>query len=73
MTMTKLSENVKVAEAASILDVSKGTARAWAESGRRPVRRNPDNGDRLFQRADLEKFLGEIENSVEHPTVRQAS
>jgi excisionase family DNA binding protein len=61
--MTKLSEYVKVAEAASILGVSQGTVRAWAESGQLPMQRNPANGYRLFLRSDLEKFLRKIESS----------
>jgi excisionase family DNA binding protein len=60
--MTKLSEYVRTAEAAEILGVSQNTLRTWAESGKIPVRRNPANGYRLFRRADLEKFLEDIEN-----------
>ncbi len=55
--MTKLSEYVKVAQAAEILGVSQGTIRSWAEDGKIPMRRNPANGYRLFRRADLEGFL----------------
>jgi len=55
--MTKLSEYVKVAEAAEILGVSQGTVRTWAEDGKLPMSRNPANGYRLFRREDLERFL----------------
>ncbi|MBP88080.1 MAG: MerR family DNA-binding transcriptional regulator [Planctomycetaceae bacterium] len=55
--MQKLSEYVKVAEAAEILGVSQNTLRAWAEDGKIPMRRNPANGYRLFRRSELEKFL----------------
>lgn len=55
--MTKLSEYVKVAEAAEILGVSQGTVRAWAESGKIPMHRNPANGYRLFRQSDLDAFL----------------
>ena len=58
--MTKLSEYVKVAEAAEILGVSQGTIRAWAEAGKIPMHRNPANGYRLFRRTDLEAFLHKI-------------
>jgi|GEM_PF-3774264 len=34
--MAKLSEYVKVAEAAEILGVSQGTLRTWAENGKIP-------------------------------------
>jgi len=58
--MTKLSEYVKVAEAAEILGVSQGTVRAWAEGGKIPMHRNPANGYRLFRRSDLEAFLRKV-------------
>lgn len=58
--MTRVSEYVKTAEAAEILGVAQNTLRAWAEAGKIPVRRNPANGYRLFQRAELEKFLDAI-------------
>jgi len=58
--MTKLSEYVKIAEAAQILGVSQNTLRAWAEAGKIPMRRNPVNGYRLFLRRDLEAFLGRV-------------
>jgi excisionase family DNA binding protein len=56
----KLSEYVKVAEAAEILGVSPGTVRAWAADGKIPMHRNPANGYRLFKRADLTKFLAKV-------------
>ena len=55
--MTKLSDYVKIAEAADILGVSQGTVRAWAEAGKIPMHRNPANGYRLFKRSDLQDFL----------------
>ena len=39
----KLSEYVKVAEAAEILGVSLGTVRTWAADGKIPMHRNPAN------------------------------
>jgi len=53
----KLSEYVKVAEAAEILGVSQGTIRTWAEAGKIPMHKNPANGYRLFLRSDLDSFL----------------
>ena len=41
---TKLSEYVKVAEAAAILGVSQGTVRSWAEAGKIPMHKNPADG-----------------------------
>jgi excisionase family DNA binding protein len=60
MMKTKLSEYVKVAEAAEILGVSQGTVRTWAEAGKLPMHKNPANGYRLFRRADLEEFLDKV-------------
>ena len=60
MTKAKVSDYVKVAEAARILGVSQGTVRVWAEAGKIPCRRNPANGYRLFLRRDLEAFLATI-------------
>lgn len=62
---TKLSEYVKVAEAAEILGVSQGTVRTWAEAGKIPMHKNPANGYRLFKRAELEAFL----DSIEQPAI----
>lgn len=56
----KLSEYVKIAEAATILGVSQVTLRTWAESGKIPMHKNPANGYRLFRRDDLEKFLAMV-------------
>jgi excisionase family DNA binding protein len=60
----KLSEYVKVAEAAEILGVSLGTVRTWAADGKIPMHRNPANGYRLFKRNDLLAFLKRIEKPV---------
>ena len=62
--MQKLSEYVKVAEAAEILGVSQNTLRTWAEDGRVPMFRNPANGYRMFRRDDLEAFLQEAAKPV---------
>lgn len=66
---TKLSEYVKVAEAAKILGVSQGTIRTWAESGKIPMHKNPANGYRLFKRVELDNFLIEIEKPFQTPVV----
>ena len=57
MMKTKISEYVKVAEAAEISGVSQGTVRTWAEAGKLPMHKNPANGYRLFLRRDLKAFL----------------
>ena len=60
----KLSEYVKVAEAAEMLGVSLGTVRTWAADGKIPMHRNPANGYRLFKREELEKFLRNIAKPI---------
>ena len=57
---TKLSEYVKVAEAAEILGVSQSTLRNWAEAGKIPMHKNPANGYRLFNRDELARFLAGV-------------
>ncbi len=58
--MPKISEYVKVTEAAEILGFSPGTVRTWATDGIIPMQWNPANGYRLFLRCDLEAFLATI-------------
>ncbi|MFO0906454.1 MAG: helix-turn-helix domain-containing protein [Pirellulales bacterium] len=58
--MVKLTEYVKVAEAAKILGVAQNTLRTWAEAGKIPMHKNPANGYRLFRRRDLAKFLAKV-------------
>jgi len=67
---TKLSEYVKVAEAAEILGVSQGTLRNWSGAGKIPMHKNPVNGYRLFKRDDLETFLTEISKPVIHTNTK---
>lgn len=69
--MEKLSDYVKTAEAAEILGVSQTTLRKYAEAGKINMRRNPVNGYRLFKRADLTKFLRDVERSAEKPQTRR--
>ncbi len=70
--MTKLSEYVKVAEAAEILGVSQGTLRAWAEAGNIPMHRNRANGYRLFKRSALDSFSSEVAKPIATPRTRKA-
>jgi excisionase family DNA binding protein len=65
--MEKLSEYVKVAEAAEILGVSQTTMRKYAESGKIPMRKNPANGYRLFRRSGLEQFLKKAAEPFKQP------
>lgn len=65
--MKKLSEYVKVAEAAEILGISQNTVRAWSENGKLPVYRYPANGYRLIRRDGLEEFLKEVDRRCQRP------
>lgn len=59
--MAKLSEYLKIAEAAQMLGVSQNTLRLWADSGKVKAHRNPANGYRLFKRGELDAFLRRVE------------
>ena len=65
--MEKLTEYVKIAEAARILGCSQNTLRAWADAGRVPTYRNPANGYRLFRRADLDDYLRQVAQQYSRP------
>ncbi len=65
--MEKLHQYVKIAEAAQFLGVSQITLRAWAATGKIPVRVNPANNYRLFRHEDLDQFLERIEQSAQKP------
>ena len=58
-----VSNYVRTAEAAEILGVSPGTVRNWADSGKLPARRLPQNRYRLFLKKDLEAVLREVEGA----------
>jgi excisionase family DNA binding protein len=51
--LPKLSEYVKVAEAAEILGVSQRTVRTWTADGKIPMCRNLASGFRLINRKDI--------------------
>lgn len=70
--MQKISEYLKIAEAARMLGVSQNTLRAWADDGRVPAMINSANGYRLFRREDLETFLRETAQPVIQATRRKA-
>jgi excisionase family DNA binding protein len=62
--MNKISEYVKVAEAARFLGVSQTTVRKWADAGVIPNRTLPGSGYRLFQQKDLDKFLEKVSKTA---------
>ena len=67
LVMARIDEYVKIAEAARFLGVSQNTLRAWAATGKIPVRVNPANNYRLFRREDLKRFLQRVEQSAQKP------
>jgi excisionase family DNA binding protein len=62
--MEKLSEYLMTAEAAEMLGVSQNTLRTWADAGRLPMYRNPGNNNRMYKRAELEKYLKQAAKPV---------
>ena len=66
--MTRLDEFVTIKEAAEFLGVSPNTIRNWHRDGKIPVYRNPISKYRLFKKKDLERLLGQIEESGVYPT-----
>jgi DNA (cytosine-5)-methyltransferase 1 len=55
---------LRVKEAARMLGVSPNTVRAWGADGKIPEYRHPVNRYRLYRRAELERILDELEESV---------
>lgn len=61
--MEKISDYLKIKDAAQMLGVSAATLRNWERLGKLKAYRNPHNGYRLYKRYDLEVLLQHIENS----------
>ena len=57
----KLSDYMRVAEAADYLGISPNTLRNWVTAGKIAAIRNPVNDYRLFKREDLDALLGKVE------------
>ena len=55
--MEKISDFLRVAEAAEYLGVSANTIRNWENAGKIVALRNPMNDHRLFRRSDLDSLL----------------
>jgi len=58
---TKLSEYLRISEAAEYLGVSANTLRNWEASGKITVHRNPMNGYRLFKQEELDALLKQVQ------------
>ena len=56
----KLSDYMRVAEAANYLGVSPNTLRNWVNAGKIDFIRHPVNDYRLFRREDLDALLKKV-------------
>ena len=61
--MQKLSDYLRISEAAEYLGVSPNTLRNWVNAGKIAAMRHPVNGYRLFKREDLDEFLKQVESA----------
>lgn len=55
--MNKLSDFMKIADAAEYLGVSPNTLRNWETAGKILAHRHPVNGYRLFKKEELDELL----------------
>lgn len=58
--MEKLSDFLRISEAAKYLGVSPNTLRNWVNAGKVTALRHPVNDYRLFKREDLDAILQKI-------------
>jgi len=58
--VNKLSDYLRISEAATYLGVSPNTLRNWDNSGKVAAIRHPVNSYRLFHRRDLDVLLGRV-------------
>jgi MerR family copper efflux transcriptional regulator len=57
----KLSDYLRISEAAEYLGVSPNTLRNWVNAGKIAAIRHPVNDYRLFKREDLDALLKQVE------------
>ena len=58
--MVKLSDYLRISEAAEYLGVSPNTLRNWVNAGKVAAIRHPVNDYRLFKREDLDALLKKV-------------
>lgn len=58
--MNKLSDFLRITEAADLLGVSPNTLRNWVNAGKISAVRHPVNDYRLFRREDLDALLRKV-------------
>ncbi len=66
--MEKLSDYMRISEAASYLGVSPNTLRNWVNAGKIAAIRHPVNDYRLFKREDLDALLGKVATASKKTT-----
>ncbi len=70
MSDPRLTDYLRVGEAAELLGVSPGTVRNWARNGDLREHRHPVNDYRLFDRRDLDALLRRTRESGRGPKAR---
>ena len=58
--VTKLSDYLRVSEAAEYLGISPNTLRNWERAGKIVAHRHPMNHYRLFKREELDALLDQV-------------
>ena len=61
--MEKLSDFLRISDAAAYLGVSPNTLRNWVNAGKISAIRHPLNDYRLFKRDDLDEVLKQVANA----------
>lgn len=61
--MIKLSDYLRISDAAHYLGVSPNTLRNWVNAGKVVAIRHPVNDYRLFKQADLDDLLQQVETA----------
>lgn len=59
--MTKLSDYLRISEAAEYLGVSPNTLRNWERAGKIEANRHPVNSYRLFKKEELDDLLKQVQ------------
>ncbi|MEQ9408454.1 MAG: helix-turn-helix domain-containing protein [Fuerstiella sp.] len=59
--MTKLSDYLRISEAAEYLGVSPNTLRNWERAGKIEAHRHPVNSYRLFKKEELDALLKQVQ------------
>jgi MerR family copper efflux transcriptional regulator len=63
----KLSDYLRISEAAAYLGVSPNTLRNWVNAGKIDAVRHPVNDYRLFKREDLDVLLKSVAEAARKP------